>query len=640
MSCNKDAGGGSGELLLEAVYIGNQAVTLSGQLIENVPVDLPIEMIFSASVDRSRAEQAIQLLKDNAPVAHQLQYANAGKNIKVIPTGGLSYNTTYTLAITNELRSEKGDAFAGQELTFRTVNGVIRVSSLTIDGQRGNPFGHLLEISLQPVIKVRFSAAVDPASLQNNVTLSGGPAGSSAFLFLDNNQEVEITYDTPLSDWTKYTFTIADGVRGVNGERVETGAQTFYTRVDETPKFPTLTDEELLTLVQRQTFSYFWEFGHPVSGLARERSASNETVTFGGSGFGLMAMIVAAERGFITVEDAVDRWKKIIGFLQTADRFHGAFPHWMNGSTGKVQPFSARDNGADLVETAFFVQGLLTVRQYLQRAAPQEVQLIGQINRLWEEVEWDWFTKGAEEALYWHWSPDNEWAINLKISGHNETQMAYVLAAASPTHAIDKEVYDRGYARSGAMKNGKTFYQMTLPAGPDYGGPLFFAHYSYLGLDPRNLQDQYVNYWTQNVRHSRINHAYCRDNPKNYVGYADACWGLTASDNNDGYSAHSPANDLGVITPTAAISSIVYTPEESLAAIRFFYYTLGDRLWGEYGFYDAFNPTAGWVADSFLAIDQGPIICMIENYRTGLLWELFMSCPEIQSGLTKLGFTY
>ena len=216
----------------------------------------------------------------------------------------------------------------------------------------------------------------------------------------------------------------------------------------------------------------------------------------------------------------------------------------------------------------------------------------------------------------------------------------YVLAASSASHGISASVYHNGYARNGGIVNGKSFYGYTLPLGEDYGGPLFFTHYSFLGLDPGNLRDTYAGYWEQNVNHTRINRAYCLDNPKNYVGYGSGSWGLTASDNQKGYSAHSPTNDLGVITPSAAVSALPYTPEESMEAIRYFYYILGDKLWGEYGFYDAFNITEQWWADSYIAIDQGPIICMIENYRSGLLWDLFMSCPEVQSGLDKLGFTY
>jgi hypothetical protein len=443
-----------------------------------------------------------------------------------------------------------------------------------------------------------------------------------------------------LEDLSKVNLLFPSTIGTKTNRNFETESYEIYTTLDTIPKFPEISDEELLTLIQSQTFKYFWDFGHPVSGLARERNTSGNVVTSGGSGFGLMAMIVAVERGFITREEALIRWKKIFDFLESADRFHGVWSHWLNGNTGKVIPFSEKDNGGDLVETAFLVQGMLTVRQYLNPEDVTEIGLIEQINELWEAVEWDWFRKGSENVLYWHWSPQYLWDINLKIRGHNETQIIYVLAGASPTHSIPKEVYIEGYARNGNFTNGNSFYNYTLPLGEDRGGPLFFTHYSYLGLDPRNLEDQFAEYWIQNVNHSLINNAYCADNPKNYVGYSEKCWGLTASDGNSGYSAHSPNNDRGVITPTAAISSLPYTPGESMAAIKHFYYQLGDRLWGEYGFYDAFNPTSNWVANSFLAIDQGPIIIMIENYRTGLLWDLFMSAPEVQDGLDKLGFNY
>jgi hypothetical protein len=374
--------------------------------------------------------------------------------------------------------------------------------------------------------------------------------------------------------------------------------------------------------------------------MARERNTSGDLVTSGGSGFGLMAIVVGIERGFITRAEGLERLDKILDFLETSDRFHGAWSHWINGNTGDVIPFSANDNGGDLVETSFLVQGLLAFRQYLEGGVAAEKLLIDRINVLWESVEWDWYTKGGEKVLYWHWSPDKEWTMNHQVRGHNETLITYILAASSPTHSINADVYHLGYARSGNIKNGNSYYGIPLPLGESYGGPLFFTHYSFLGMDPRNLEDQYANYWTQNVNHSKINHAYAEDNPKNFVGYSVEAWGLTASDNHEGYSAHSPTNDLGVISPTAALSSFPYTPAESMKALKYFYYTLGDRLWGTYGFYDAYNLTEGWIANSYLAIDQGPIIIMIENYRTGLLWDLFMSAPEIQAGLTKLEFQY
>jgi hypothetical protein len=353
-----------------------------------------------------------------------------------------------------------------------------------------------------------------------------------------------------------------------------------------------------------------------------------------------MALIVAMERGFITQSQGLAHLTKIISFLEKVDRFHGAWPHWIDGNTGKVIPFSAKDNGGDLVETAFMAQGLIAMRQYLKPSVPEEKSLIDRINLLFNGIEWDWYTRGGQNVLYWHWSPNYGWDMNFKLQGYNETLITYIMAAASPTHTIPAAAYHEGYARSGAIKNGKTFYGYVLPLGYDYGGPLFFAHYSFLGLDPRKLSDTYANYWTQNVNHSLINWKHCVINPSKYVNYNGSCWGLTAGDIPTGYGVSEPTNDRGTITPTAAVSSLPYTPEQSMQAIRYFYYIVGNKLWGQYGFYDAFDATKNWWASSYLAIDQGPEIVMIENYRTGLVWNLFMSAPEVQSGLTKLGFTY
>ena len=402
-----------------------------------------------------------------------------------------------------------------------------------------------------------------------------------------------------------------------------------------------LTDEQLLDLVQKQTFRYFWDFGHPVSGMARERSNvsydyGDEVVTTGGTGFGVMATIVASERKFITREQAAARTKKIVDFLWKADMFHGAFPHWMNGETGKVIRFSPKDDGADLVETSFLFQGLLTARQYYTADNPVENDIRNKILWLWEGIEWNWFTQ-QQNTLYWHWSPNNGWSMNHQLKGWNECFITYVLAASSPKFAINKRVYDDGWANSNTFFNGKKFEGITLPLGFDFGGPLFFSHYSFLGLDPRGLKDNYADYFEQNKNHTLINHAYCVENPKHYKGYGEDSWGLTASDSWQGYAAHSPTEDLGVISPTAALSAFPYTPEYSMKALKHFYFDLGDKIWSEYGFVDAFSEEHNWYAKSHLAIDQGPIICMIENYRSGLLWKLFMSSPDVKNGLDKLG---
>ncbi len=398
-----------------------------------------------------------------------------------------------------------------------------------------------------------------------------------------------------------------------------------------------LSDEALMDLVQRQTLHYFWEFGHPVSGMARERSAGSvsydvaETVTTGGTGFGIMAMIAGTERGFLPRDAVRERVRKICDFLCKTTHYHGAFPHWMNGTTGATIAFSTNDNGGDLVETSFLMMGLLTARQYFS----EDPALVAQITAMWHAVEWDAFCP-APNKLMWHWSPDKAWAEGLPITGWHEALITYVLAASSPTHAIDVRAYDEGWKNSRTYVNGRSYYGIPLPLGPELGGPLFFTHYSFMGLDPRGLRDGHTDYWQQNRNHARINHAYCADNPKGFAGYG-AAWGLTACDGDRGYNAFSPTNDLGVVAPTGAIAAMPYTPDESLAAMRHYYEDM-PGLWGAFGFYDAFNETAGWIADSNLAIDEGPIVVMIENHRSGLLWRLFMANPEVAVGLARLGF--
>ncbi|PZX64445.1 glucoamylase family protein [Hydrotalea sandarakina] len=406
---------------------------------------------------------------------------------------------------------------------------------------------------------------------------------------------------------------------------------------------PKLSDSALVEMVQRQTFQYFWDFAHPVSGMARERSNvaydyGDEVVTTGGTGFGIMAMIVAADRKWLPRDTIAARLLKMVRFLSKANSYHGVFPHWLNGSTGVTIPFSRKDDGADLVETSYLFQGLLCARQYFNAPNKVETEIRNRINWLWNDIEWNWFTKDGQTILYWHWSPNNGWAMNFPIRGFNECLITYVLAASGTRYPVSADVYHQGWVQSDFFKNGKQFYGITLPLGFDGGGPLFFSQYSFLGLDPRGLKDRYANYWEQNQNHTLINHAYCVQNPKQYKGYGPNCWGLTACDTYDGYNAFSPTNDNGTIAPTAALSAFPYTPEYSMKALRFFYDSLGNKLWGPYGFKDAFNLSKNWYASSYLAIDEGPIVVMIENYRTGLLWKLFMSCKEVQNGLQKLGF--
>lgn len=414
-----------------------------------------------------------------------------------------------------------------------------------------------------------------------------------------------------------------------------------------------LSDDELLTLVQAKTFQYFWDGAEPTSGMGCERihldgiypQNDKSVVTSGGSGFGVMAILVGIERGFITRQEGVDRLLKITNFLKTADRFHGAWPHWMYGETGKTKPFSKNDDGGDLVETSFMAQGLICVREYFKDGNDEEKQLAAAADTLWQEIEWDWYRGPKQEnILFWHWSPNFGWEKNFRITGYNECLITYVMAACSPTHPVPAEVYHEGWAMSGDMTGGPTKYGLTLAlkhnGAPEYGGPLFWAHYSFLGLDPRNLSDQYANYWEHNKNHVLIDRQYCIENPKNYKGYGENAWGLTSSYSPKGYASHKPERDLGVIAPTAALSSLPYAPDEVMLVMRHFYENMGDKLMGPYGFYDAYSEHENWYPQKYLAIDQGPIVVMIENHRTGLLWDLFMSAPEVKTGLDKLGFNY
>ena len=509
----------------------------------------------------------------------------------------------------------------------------------------GNDNGFIYKgINTTPVIKISFSAPVNRSAVNNSVSLKtiNGASVSYNATYENSDSTVVIQPVSPLTFITKYNFIVSTNLTSQAGGILQSGiTASLLTSIDSTDKFPQLSDNALLDLVQQQTFKYFWDFGHPVSGLARERSnGDNNLVTSGGSGFGIMCIVTGINRNFITRAQGVTRMQTIVGFLKnTAQKFHGAFPHWFNGSTGVVIPFSAKDDGADLVETSYLMQGLLTARQYFNGADAAETNLRNDINILWNGVEWSWFRQSNQNVLYWHWSPNYNFDMNVQLKGWNEALITYVLAASSVNYSIPKIVYDNGWASNGGIKNNKVFYGYQLPLGPDLGGPLFLEHYSFLGINPISLTDAYASYQTQTVNHTKINYEYCKANPKGYYGYSSQCWGLTASDIQNGYTASSPTNDVGVIAPTAALSSFPYTPVESMQALKFFYYKLGDKLFSTYGFKDAFNLNDPWFADSYLAIDQGPIIVMLENYRTGLLWNLFTSCPEVKAGIKNLGFT-
>jgi hypothetical protein len=521
--------------------------------------------------------------------------------------------------------------------------GSFRVTGITVEGIT-TVNNNAWDVANRPMIRIGFTAPVNRATVAANVSFVQ-QAGSAIPFTLNYENNDSILVIQPSNNFlplTRYNGSVLTGL--TSNQSVALNAQNNFavvSKIDSSDKFPQLTDSVLLDLVQQKAFAYFWDFGHPVSGMARERNSSGDLVTTGGTGFGIMAIPVAIKRNFITRSQGLSRMNTIVNFLQNnCSTYHGAFAHWLNGATGITIPFSAQDDGADIVETSYLMEGLLIARQYFNSStdAP-EISLRNKINQLWDAVEWTWFRKNNEDVLYWHWSPNGGFAINAQVRGWNEALITYVMAAASRTYAIPRIVYDNGWAGNGNIRNNNTYFGQRLPLGPGNGGPLFFEHYSFLGINPHGLNDVYANYDSQTVNHTLINYNYCKANPRRWFGYSDQCWGLTASDVPNGYNANEPNNDPGVISPTAALSSMPFTPSESMKALKFFYYKLGDRLWGNYGFYDAFKLSDPWFANSTLAIDQGPIIGMIENYRSGMLWDLFTSCPEVKTGMLNLGFT-
>ena len=418
-----------------------------------------------------------------------------------------------------------------------------------------------------------------------------------------------------------------------------------------------LGDDELLSMVQEACFRYYWECAHPRAGLAPEVWPGDPNLlAVGGNGFGVMALLVAAERQFVARDQASGRLLTIVRFLAGAERFHGAWPHFLDGDTGKAVPFFGKyDDGGDLVETAFMIQGLLAARRYFDRDVPAERELRETITRLWHEVEWDWYRRSPEsDVLYWHWSPDHGFYIGHPLVGWNETMIVYLLAIASPTHAVPASLYHRGWAGTADLQvqyrrgwsrttagdhyvNGRSYYGIRLDVGEGNGADLFFTQFSFMGFDPRGLRDRYTNYFGNNRAIALINRAYCMENPRRFAGYGPDCWGRSAGIHAGGGTPE-PRDDNGTINIMASLGAMPYTPQESLAALKHFYRDLGPKVWGIYGFHDGFNETENWYEEIYMALNQAPITVMTENHRTGLVWRLFMSNPEIQPALAAIGF--
>jgi hypothetical protein len=513
------------------------------------------------------------------------------------------------------------------------------VDDITFDSPRARS-------ALQPVTGVRAEGFERHIDIAWNASKDLTFARYEIFRSIDGGPFRQI--GTQMPTLTRYAdFVGRPGVRARYEVRVmgTEGNPSAFSAAAEASTKP-MTDDELLTMVQQASFRYYWELAQPDSGMARENVPGNDDiVATGASGFGIMALVVGADRGFVTRTQAMERLLLIASFLARADRFHGAWPHFLNGRTGRTMPvFDQFDNGGDMVETSFLMEGLLVARQYFKNDGGTGQELYRKITQLWEGVEWDWYRKMPPQgAVFWHWSPDYTWFISNRLTGWNETMITYLLAIASPTHGVPGSLFYTGFAAEGVKghyANGKRVYGIELPLGEGVGGPLFFAHYSFMGFDPRKVRDKYANYFEQNRAMAKINETYCVKNPKHFDGYGADDWGITAVDGPEGYVPYEPRPDLddGTIAPTGAVSSMPYAPEASIEALKHFYRDLGGQLWGAYGFRDAFNQQQDWTAGIYMGLNQAPQVVMIENYRTGLVWRNFMANPEVPGMLERAGF--
>jgi exo beta-1,2-glucooligosaccharide sophorohydrolase (non-reducing end) len=439
---------------------------------------------------------------------------------------------------------------------------------------------------------------------------------------------------------------------------VDTSGRESAASNEATARTHPMSDDELLTMVQRGDFSFYWDGAHPHAGMALEAMPGDENqVALGASGFGVMALLVGIERGFISREMGSARMQQILDFLRSADRYHGAWSHFLDGRTGRTMAvFGRYDNGGDLVETAFLMQGLLAARQYFDRDTAAERSIRATVTSLWEGVEWDWYRDPLDGGnfLMWHWSPDYGFYIHHPLIGWNETLIVYLLAIASPTHPVPASMWHSGWASQSDLAvsyrrgwsrtregdhftNGHSYYGIPLAVGEGNGAELFFTQFSFLGFDPRGIHDAYTNYFENNRAIARISHAYAIDNPRHCEGYGADTWGQSAGSHAGGARAR-PADDNCTVVVHAALASMPYTPSESMAALRHYYRDLGPLLWGAYGFSDSFNVTEDWYDETYRGLNQAQAVVMIENFRSGLLWRLFMRNAEIAPALRKIGF--
>ena len=414
-------------------------------------------------------------------------------------------------------------------------------------------------------------------------------------------------------------------------------------QTDQTPPNAEIqTDDAFLNMIERDSTRYFLESICPESGLVTE---DGQNTLMGSNGYGLTACCIAAERGWIPRDIAADR---VLAMLKTfrfrADTFHGVFGWVMDAETARHHVFGKT---YDLVETSYICAGAILCRQYFNRDTDKERLIRTLATQIYERTEWDFFMQGGgrPNTLAWVYNAEQQRFDDLRIMGYNECMITYLLALASPTHPTPPESWD-GWASSYRWESAYGYEYFYCPS-------LFPYQYSLVWLDLRNLQDRYtrekgITYF-ENARRAALAHkAYAEQNPNHFPEYGPL-WGLTDcacplhpsgfGEHGLGWDVHGPALDDGTIGITAAGGCIAFTPEESIAFLRYLYDHYATEMYDAYGFRNGMNLQLGWFDPGHEPLNKGAFLSLIENYRTGFCWKLFMADPDVQRGLHRAGFT-
>jgi hypothetical protein len=414
--------------------------------------------------------------------------------------------------------------------------------------------------------------------------------------------------------------------------------------------------DKLMNDEQEAAVRFYVDEALPASGLSPEgRPGWGPTITaIGASGMGIENIIVGVERGFIPRQEGLDLILRQLRFLDTkAEKQKGAFGHWMDDGSGEIKPFMNPGTSVDLVETAFLIEGVIIAREYFKGDTPEEKELREIANRLSANVEWDKFMARAEKdpsnpkktnwvhetnapVMIWHWHPVDGFS-DVPVKGFNEALMCYLLGIGSETHPINPQSYYEGWMDpQRGLGKAREDFGIKHSLGYGVGWPLFFAHYTFIGYDPKQVSYDGKSYFDHFVDACRIQQLYAKSRAGEFKGF-DTLWGQAASLYPKGYRPNEPGpRDDGTIASTAALSSMPYLPEAVIPCMESMYLNYGDRLWGPYGFYNAINPTQNWVGQKYIGIELGPIAPMIENYRSGLFWKLFMQSPEARRAAKKI----